>query len=196
MRTSEYLCSLSTPCAPSTDTERASGPGGSHSHTSTRTRTRTHIGGAHGIRAMSCRVRVRYVNSNIRPSVRHYTLATESGERASIIVGACLVGSDWFLLHVPTHCTGSNVDVYESARGARDVARSRSCVPGLASRARRCGCACQSAVCAPRVIVCAYKSRSVRLRALPPHFRSRCGRWWLVRSGESAGRSPVGVSAP
>jgi hypothetical protein len=26
--------------------------------------------------------------------LRSYTLATESGERASIIVGACLVGSD------------------------------------------------------------------------------------------------------
>eukprot|EP00966_Prymnesium_polylepis_P291835 6740198-Prymnesium_polylepis.1 len=37
-------------------------------------------------------------------------------------------------------------------------------------RAGRCRCACQSAaVCAPRAIVCAYKSRSVRLSP-PPMF--------------------------
>ena len=67
-----------------------------------------------------------------------YTLASEDGTRASIIVSACLVGSGRFLLHVPTHCTGSNVYVHESARGARDVARLMSGVSGHVSRARRC----------------------------------------------------------
>ena len=51
-----------------------------------------------------------------------YTLASESGTIG--IAGACLVGSGRFFLHVPTHCTWSNVYVHESARGARDVARS------------------------------------------------------------------------
>eukprot|EP00966_Prymnesium_polylepis_P012258 281511-Prymnesium_polylepis.1 len=49
------------------------------------------------------------------------------------LIGACLVGSFRFLLHVPTHCTGSNVYVHESTRGARDVARSMSGVSGLVS---------------------------------------------------------------
>eukprot|EP00966_Prymnesium_polylepis_P248298 5740677-Prymnesium_polylepis.1 len=44
-------------------------------------------------------------------------------------------GSGRFLLHVPTHCTESNVYVHESARGARDVGRSMSGVAGLVSRA-------------------------------------------------------------
>ena len=62
---------------------------------------------------------------------------SETGTRAICIAGACLVGSGRFLLHVPTHCTGSNVYVHASARGARDVARSMSGVAGLVSRARR-----------------------------------------------------------
>ena len=66
------------------------------------------------------------------------TLTSETGTRAIGIAGACLVGSGRFLLHVPTHCTGSNVYVHESARGARDVARLMSGVSGLVSRARRC----------------------------------------------------------
>ena len=64
-----------------------------------------------------------------------YPLASESGTIG--IAGACLVGSGRFFLHVPTHCTGSNVYVHESARGARDVARSMSGVAGHVSRARR-----------------------------------------------------------
>ena len=66
------------------------------------------------------------------------TLTSETGTRAIGIAGACLVGSGRFLLHVPTHCTGSNVYVHESARGARDVARSMSGVAGHVSRARWC----------------------------------------------------------
>ena len=58
------------------------------------------------------------------------TLTSEDGTRAIGIAGACLVGSGRFLLHVPTHCTGSNVYVHESARGARDVARLMSGVSG------------------------------------------------------------------
>eukprot|EP00966_Prymnesium_polylepis_P182080 4217966-Prymnesium_polylepis.2 len=53
------------------------GHGGSHSHTHEHERmsTRTHIGGAQVIRAMSCRVRVRYRHARARVHRRETALA-------------------------------------------------------------------------------------------------------------------------